>query len=202
MPQTQIDQASKWVEILHWCQKLLSQYDSERAKVSTQLLESILGSPIKVNSAEAISQDPILTESIDFPLVQSSGFAASERERLLSVATELTWFLSSRSHCPYAQVVGPEAPIRHTAFRLGFFILPPGTHYANHLHVAEEIYVLISGSGSWSLDNAKFQRYGEGDLVDVASMVPHALQTEESAVLTLYTWTGHDVSFDKYRYCD
>lgn len=202
MPENPMDKTSRWIKLLQGCQNLLTQYDSERAKISTHQLESILGSSIKVNTAEAISDDPRLTESIDMPQIQSSGFAASERKNLLTVANELTWYLSTRSNCPYAQVVGPEAPIRHTTFRLGFFLLPPDTHYAKHVHVAEEIYVLISGTGSWSLGDAPFQRYNEGDLVDVASMMPHALQTEDSAVLTLYTWTGHDISFDKYRYCN
>lgn len=196
-----IRQTSLLRNILGNCHKLLTHYDAERATISTQQLGVILDSTIEVNSAEAIADDVEITDPIDFPKIESSDCAASEREFLRTAANELTWFHSSRSHCPYTQVVGPEAPIRHDRFRVGFFLLPPDTHYARHVHVADEIYVLISGTGFWSLGDATFQQYQEGDLVDVASMLPHALQTRESAVLTLYTWTGHDVTFDDYRYC-
>jgi len=202
MPQNQIMPASKVTEILQGCKNLLAQYESERAKTSVQQLNGILDSSIEVNTAQGISDDSVLSDPIEFPEILSSNHAASERDGLRTIAAELTWFQSSRSHCPYSQIVGPEAPIRHQGFRVGFFLLPRHTHYAKHVHVAEEIYVLIAGSGSWSLGDAHFQQYNEGELVDVASMLPHALQTEESAVLTLYTWTGHDVSFDDYRYCE
>lgn len=202
MSESDITQTSTLEEILQGCQKLLGQYESERAITSTRHLDLILGSSFEVSVAEPISNDAAVTDAIDFPEIQSSGFAAAEREQLRTVASELTWFHSSRSHCAYAQIVGPEAPIRHAEFRVGLFLLPPNTHYAQHVHVAEEIYVLIAGTGSWSLGDATFQQHTEGDLVDVASMVPHALKTEKSAVLTLYTWTGLDVSFDDYRYCE
>ena len=202
MLQTHNTQTPNLKKILQGCQKLLAQYKSERAKSSVRQLSSILDSPTKVYPAEPISDDTVLQDPIDFPKIQSSGYAVSQRQNVQTAATELTWFQSSRSLCPYAQIVGPEAPIRDKGFRVGLFLLPRNTHYAKHVHAAEEIYVLIAGTGSWSLDDATFQQYREGELVDVASMVPHALQTGESAVLTLYTWTGLDVSFDDYRYCE
>lgn len=72
----------------------------------------------------------------------------------------------------------------------GFLILGPHLHYPDHHHVAEEIYVPLTGGTLW--------RRGEGGYVERPANAPihhpsnidHAMKTGDHPLLALYLWRG------------
>ena len=118
-----------------------------------------------------------------------------------ALTQDLQWHESARSHTPYSQLIGPTGLIKHQSFRVGLFALIPDIDYADHAHPADEVYIVLAGSGSWSLDGGPYQVKRAGDIIDIPSMMTHAMQTGPTPVLTVYSWSGHDVSFDDYRFC-
>jgi quercetin dioxygenase-like cupin family protein len=120
---------------------------------------------------------------------------------ILAVYRELTWFRSNRSQMAYSQVLGPGAILPHNEVRFGLFFLRPGSDYPNHVHGADEVYIVLAGSGEWSLEQGPYERKKAGDIIEVPSMTVHALRARDSAMLTLWSWTG-DITLDRYRFTD
>ena len=120
---------------------------------------------------------------------------------IAALTQDLQWNESARSHTPISELVGPTSLIKHQSFRVGLFALIPDIDYADHAHPADEVYIVLAGSGSWSLDRGPYQVKRAGDIIDIPSMMTHAMRTGPTPALTLYSWTGDDVSFDHYRFC-
>ena len=120
---------------------------------------------------------------------------------IAALTQDLQWNESARSHAPISELVGPTSLIKHQSFRVGLFALIPDIDYADHAHPADEVYIVLAGSGSWSLDGGPYQVKRAGDIIDIPSMMTHAMRTGPTPALTLYSWTGDDVSFDHYRFC-
>lgn len=72
----------------------------------------------------------------------------------------------------------------------GFLILGPGIDYPDHHHVAEEIYIPLTGGAGWRMGDGEFRRREAGEIVHHASNVSHAMRTGEDPLLALYLWRG------------
>ena len=120
---------------------------------------------------------------------------------IAALTQDLQWHESARSHTPYSQLIGPTGLIKHQSFRVGLFALIPDIDYADHAHPADEVYIVLAGSGSWSLDGGPFQVKRAGDIIEIPSMMTHAMRTGTTPALTVYSWSGDDVSLDHYRFC-
>lgn len=77
---------------------------------------------------------------------------------------------------------------------LGLLLLGPGLHYPAHWHVAEEIYVPLTGGAQWRAGETPFTARPAGAVVHHQSNVPHAMRTDETALLALYLWRGGDLA--------
>ena len=133
-------------------------------------------------------------------LLQASSLVPTVSE-ITALTQDLQWNESARSHTPISELVGPTSLIKHQSFRVGLFALIPEIDYADHAHPADEVYIVLAGSGSWSLDGGPYQVKKAGDIIDIPSMMTHAMRTGPTPALTLYSWSGDDVSFDHYRFC-
>ena len=114
---------------------------------------------------------------------------------------ELDWYQSAKSHSPYTQIVGPSCRIAREDFRLGLFLLPENIVYPNHQHSPDEVYIVLAGSGEWSLNRGTFDNKTAGNIIDIPSMTIHAMRTSATPALMLWSWTGDDISPDSYRFC-
>ena len=123
----------------------------------------------------------------------------------LSIVQELyhglDWYQSAKSNSPYTQIVGPSCLIDREDFRLGLFLLPENIVYPNHQHSPDEVYIVLAGSGEWSLNRGTFENKTVGNIIDIPSMTIHAMRTSATPALMLWSWTGDDVSPDSYRFC-
>ena len=72
----------------------------------------------------------------------------------------------------------------------GFLLLGPGTHYPDHHHEAEEIYIPLTGGASWKKGDGPFATQEAGAVIHHPSNVNHAMQTAGAPLLALYLWRG------------
>lgn len=72
----------------------------------------------------------------------------------------------------------------------GLLILGPGIVYPDHHHVAEEIYIPLTGGTEWRMGEGGFRRREAGEVVHHASTVNHAMRTDNEPLLALYIWRG------------
>lgn len=96
-------------------------------------------------------------------------------------------------------VVGPEGTYPTGEIRFGAFLIAPDTVYPLHAHAAEELYIVIGGSGRWWIADEPYSPRGPGAVVHVPSWTPHAIRTDAEPLLTLWVWMG-DVDFGAYRF--
>ena len=113
----------------------------------------------------------------------------------------LDWYQSAKSNSPYTQIVGPSCRIAREDFRLGLLLLPENIVYPNHQHSPDEVYIVLAGSGEWSLNRGTFENKTVGNIIDIPSMTIHAMRTSATPALMLWSWTGNDISPDSYRFC-
>lgn len=72
----------------------------------------------------------------------------------------------------------------------GFLMLGPEIHYPDHHHLAEEIYIPLTGGSFWSKDGGAFNERRAGEIIHHPSDVRHAMKTQGEALVALYLWRG------------
>lgn len=72
----------------------------------------------------------------------------------------------------------------------GILILGPDLVYPDHHHVAEEIYITLTGGAEWRMGAGAFRVSEAGEVVHHASNVSHAMRTGGDPLLALYLWRG------------
>ena len=92
-------------------------------------------------------------------------------------------------------LIGPEAPWTSASMFAFLVYMPRGLWYPWHHHPAEEIYVVLGGSGDFHRKGETVARLGPGEASFHASNLPHALETTDAPVLALVYWRNHfDIS--------
>jgi len=72
----------------------------------------------------------------------------------------------------------------------GFLLLGPGISYPDHHHVAEEIYIPLTGGAQWRKGEGGFVRRAADEVIHHPSNVNHAMRTGPEPLLALYLWRG------------
>jgi hypothetical protein len=72
----------------------------------------------------------------------------------------------------------------------GFLILGPHLHYTDHYHVAEEIYIPLTGRAMWRKGGEPYVERPAGTFIHHPSNISHAMKTGEEPLLALYLWRG------------
>ena len=89
----------------------------------------------------------------------------------------------------WLEVFGTRGHFDNDTVAGGFLILGPGIDYPDHHHVAEEIYIPLTGGTDWRMGDGAFGR-AAGEVIHHASNVNHAMRTGEEPLLALYLWRG------------
>ena len=93
----------------------------------------------------------------------------------------------------YTEIVGKRGPFLSERIRAGVGIFAAGVDYPAHRHRAEEIYVVLAGSGTFRLDGHPPGRRTAGAVVHVPSQVVHGIAMHEEPLVILYLWRGGDL---------
>ncbi len=72
----------------------------------------------------------------------------------------------------------------------GLLILGPAIVYPDHHHIAEEIYIPLTGGTEWRMGEGDFRGREAGEVVHHASNVSHAMRTGQEPLMALYLWRG------------
>lgn len=76
----------------------------------------------------------------------------------------------------------------------GFFLQGPNLHYPSHFHVAEELYIPLTGGSYWMRDGGAFVERSIGEVFVHESNETHAIETPDTPLLALYMWRGGDLA--------
>ena len=93
----------------------------------------------------------------------------------------------------YTEIVGKRGPFLSERIRAGVGILAPGVDYPAHRHRAEEIYVVLAGSGRFRLGGHPPEKHAAGAVVHITSQLVHGITMGEEPLVLLYLWQGGDL---------
>ncbi|MCP4765635.1 MAG: cupin domain-containing protein [Gammaproteobacteria bacterium] len=93
----------------------------------------------------------------------------------------------------FAEIIGARGPFVSERIRAGIAIWGPGIVYPRHQHQAEEVYILLSGSARFKLDDKAETSQHRGDIVFVASNTPHAFCCGDEGLVVCYLWQAGDL---------
>lgn len=91
----------------------------------------------------------------------------------------------------WLEVFGTRGHFANDAVAGGFLILGPGIEYPDHHHVAEELYIPLTGATEWRMGGGGGWRQRDaGVLIHHASNISHAMRTGDEPLLAFYLWRG------------
>ena len=90
----------------------------------------------------------------------------------------------------WLEVFGTRGHFENAAVAGGFLILGPGIEYPDHHHVAEELYIPLTGATEWRMSGGAWRLRAAGEVIHHASNVSHAMRTGAEPLLALYLWRG------------
>ena len=93
----------------------------------------------------------------------------------------------------WSEFAGPRGPIPSQSTACGILFLGPNTKYPLHAHQAEEIYVVLSGTALWKMGDKDWAARQPLEIIHHESWIPHAMQTQEEPLITMYMWRGGDL---------
>lgn len=91
----------------------------------------------------------------------------------------------------FCDLLGPDGVRASDQVTLGLVIVGPETHYPLHEHPARELYLVLSGTADWAVDDAPFAPRPPGTFMLHSEMQPHAMRTGEETLLALSMWRGN-----------
>ncbi|MBX3568551.1 MAG: transcriptional regulator [Rhizobiaceae bacterium] len=94
----------------------------------------------------------------------------------------------------WMELIGTRGHFASAAIAAGFLLLGPATHYPDHHHAAEEIYIPLTGGTLWSMGGAAPAARHAGEVIHHPSDVSHSMRTGEAPLLALYLWRGGDLA--------
>jgi hypothetical protein len=90
----------------------------------------------------------------------------------------------------WMELFGTRGHFANDAIAGGFLILGPGIEYPDHHHVAEELYIPLTGGTEWRMGGGAWRLREAGEVVHHASNVSHAMRTGAEPLLAFYLWRG------------
>lgn len=105
---------------------------------------------------------------------------------------------SFASRIAYVELLGPDGLFLSEGRRFGLYLQSPETFYPSHLHRAEEIYFILSGTAQWQADEVEFSAKPCGSLIHHPPLLSHATRTHSSPLLAIWAWQG-DIGKESYR---
>ncbi len=174
---------------------------SPATRLTSQMLRSIDSTIADAPPAPIHDNDVACSPPDEINMLVGSQAESACLTAVASVYRELDWYESTKSHTPYAEIIGPTSLIRSPELRFGLFLLYSGIVYPDHQHAADEVYIVLAGTGEWSLNREPYQDKTAGAIIDIPSLTVHAMRTAQEPTLMLFSWTGLDISFETYQFC-
>ncbi|SDR45728.1 Dimethlysulfonioproprionate lyase [Rhizobiales bacterium GAS191] len=149
---------------------------------------------------------PVL-ESLDGTLANSCAATVDLVELLVRDSAHLNWRQTYDDSDPagakllerygWTELVGNKGPLISRRLRLGFVIWGPNTFYPPHAHLAEELYVVLSGTGEWARGDEGERMRCPGDVFLHSPQMFHSTRSFAEPVLAMYLWRGAEDLLEK-----
>ena len=94
----------------------------------------------------------------------------------------------------WTELIGLRGPVPCETVACGVLMLGPDIDYPAHAHEAEELYLPLAGSASWTRGREAANERPAGTPIHHPSWVPHAMRTGAEPLLALYVWRGGDLA--------
>ena len=90
----------------------------------------------------------------------------------------------------WLEVFGTRGHFVNDEVAAGLLILGPDIVYPDHHHIAEEIYIPLTGGTEWRMGEGDFRVRDAGEVIHHTSNVSHAMRTGAEPLMALYLWRG------------
>ncbi|MDX8439792.1 dimethylsulfonioproprionate lyase family protein [Mesorhizobium australafricanum] len=90
----------------------------------------------------------------------------------------------------WLEVFGTRGHFVNDEVAAGLLILGPDIVYPDHHHIAEEIYIPLTGGTEWRMGEGGFHVRDAGEVIHHPSNVNHAMRTGKEPLMALYLWRG------------
>ncbi len=90
----------------------------------------------------------------------------------------------------WLELFGTRGQFVNDGMAAGFLVLGPHVHYPDHHHIAEEVYIPLTGGARWRKGDGDYAAKEAGAVIHHPSGVSHAMRTGDEALLALYLWRG------------
>lgn len=90
----------------------------------------------------------------------------------------------------YNLYVGSFGMVKNTEIAVGMILISPDCVYPAHNHLAEEIYIPISGRAEWWTAESDWQIQEPGTPIFHRPWLSHGTRTLDEPLLALYGWLG------------
>ncbi|RWG82684.1 dimethylsulfonioproprionate lyase family protein [Mesorhizobium sp.] len=90
----------------------------------------------------------------------------------------------------WLEVFGTRGHFVNDDVAAGLLILGSDMVYPDHHHIAEEIYIPLTGGTEWRMGEDGFRVREAGEVIHHASNVSHAMRTGKEPLMALYIWRG------------
>jgi hypothetical protein len=90
----------------------------------------------------------------------------------------------------WLELFGTRGHFDNNQIAAGFLILGPDILYPDHHHIAEELYVPLTGGSEWRKGEGGFVQRQASAVIHHPSDVNHAMRTGREPLVALYIWRG------------
>ncbi|HUS53552.1 MAG TPA: dimethylsulfonioproprionate lyase family protein [Thermohalobaculum sp.] len=124
-------------------------------------------------------------------------------DALIAAAPKLHWWQSYvatdfsdtfLTRYGFVELLGTRGQFVCDGVAIGITMLGSNIEYPAHHHVAEELYIPISGTADWMRDNGPYTLRLPGAVIHHPSQMHHAMRTNTEPLLALYIWRGGDLA--------
>ena len=94
----------------------------------------------------------------------------------------------------FVEMMGNRGHFDSSERAAGFFLMGPNQFYPSHYHVAEELYIPLTGGTLWMKDEGPYVEQPSGTVIVHESNENHAMRTNEKPLLALWMWRNGDLT--------
>ncbi len=146
--------------------------------------------PIDRPASRLLQEDKDL-KSAAFADLQSAIIAAAPVMRWRAIYDSKTHDTRFMDKLGCYSIIGKGGPFASNCLRLFIVYMPAGLYYPWHIHPAEEMYMVISGSAIFKRGGTADENLSEGQSMFHESNQPHAIETTDTPMLSLVAWRNH-----------
>ena len=154
-----------------------------------------------VNDNHAImSHEEVVTKNfipnLEYSIKNIKGEMIAFAEHIYRLSEQVQWQQASRGIPEffeggyfYSLIIGDSGLVSSKKIRMGLFLQNPNVDYPSHAHEAEEYYLILSGHGSWQIENNWYDAI-PGSIFHHQPGASHRMITKSEPLLAIWIWTG------------